>query len=547
MLKEDPIQPGLARGARVRDWLFVVCVVLIVGLYGAGLTREIDEPWVGMHDWNGAFYSQLARNLLRYPLSVHHGVPLVGVGEAVPPAAERSLYSTHPPGLVWLLLPGFGVLGDAEWVARLVPIVFSLGSLVLLMVLVARIRGRETAVIGGLAYALMPMSVYFGRMVDQEAICLFFMLASLGAWRIVVDRAASPRRRRVGMCLWLVAIGAGIWVDWPGALFGGLFCLHVLVAWRRGLLRSRPALVAIGGVASAIVSVVVYLVYAGLGGHWGSLLAIFGSRAGSSGSGEILKDGAARGGVWDYTIQNLTWPILVLSICGIVWAVVRLLRNRGDATPATAVAHRHVRNGSKWILPLTGVVWVLVFPQQYERHNYWLFYLGPVAAVLTGYTLVQIRNRLRRVGRRFANVVLACAVLILIHFSESGLGDYYSRLSYPPQEVEAWRGVRAMTDMGDTVLVFRNPVREEMRGKYRFRNIIPPQFAYYLDRSFAVESDIEAVAGHSDVCVLFTLPVRDAIARQAALHQLERQFRAEQVGSEVVFVLREAVTEMATE
>ena len=148
-MRSDPLSNSRQKESG-RTVPFGLCVLAVLALYAAGLSRDLTEPWVGMHDWNGAFYSQLARNLLRYPWSEHHGVPIVAVGESLPPADERSFYATHPPGLVWLVAGAFAMGGEAESVARMVPIVASLASLLLLVPLVAAGRDRETAVVVGL-------------------------------------------------------------------------------------------------------------------------------------------------------------------------------------------------------------------------------------------------------------------------------------------------------------------------------------------------------------------------------------------------------------
>src|SRR5262245_28362411 len=151
-------------------------VIALLCLYAASLVRDIDAPWGGMHDWNGAFYSYLARNMLRYPIEVTRLLPTVEMGVTPPAAAEAVRYSTHPPGLVWLLTGAFAVFGVHEWAARLVPIACSLASLWLLMRITASTQGRPVAALAGVLYAVMPMAAFFGRMVDQEAVCLFFML-----------------------------------------------------------------------------------------------------------------------------------------------------------------------------------------------------------------------------------------------------------------------------------------------------------------------------------------------------------------------------------
>src|SRR5690606_4064857 len=134
------------RGAR---WFMVVMALLCL-LYLYGLTREIAEPWVGRHDWNGAFFSQLARNFLRYPFDIHHGMPIVAAGEAVPALDARSVYDTQAAALVWLVAGVFQAFGATEWVARLVPITFSLAAYGLLLWLITTAWGPWTAAMAGL-------------------------------------------------------------------------------------------------------------------------------------------------------------------------------------------------------------------------------------------------------------------------------------------------------------------------------------------------------------------------------------------------------------
>ncbi len=89
-------------------------------------------PWsLGDHNgWGGAFYSNIARNYLRYGYGETHFAPVVNTG--IVPARRHVYYLTHPPGIGWLVSVCFRLLGIHEWAARLVPLVFSLGTIVLL-------------------------------------------------------------------------------------------------------------------------------------------------------------------------------------------------------------------------------------------------------------------------------------------------------------------------------------------------------------------------------------------------------------------------------
>lgn len=516
-------------------------LLLLLVLYATGLTHAVSRPWTGMHDWNGAFFSQLARNFLRYPMDLHHGMPIVAVGEAVPPPEERSIYATHPPGLVWLVAGTFALLGEAEWVARLVPILASLGTLALFVTLVHRAWGRFTATLAGLIYAVMPMSVYFGRMLDHEAVCLFFMMAAVAAWQVLVDRDRPQGHRLAAAIGWTAAIAAGIWVDWSGFLFAGLFFLNAVVQRGRRQISTWLLLLVFVVPVAAGAGMLRYLVAYGLAGSWSDLESIFLSRAVTA-QGEMLRrDPSAEGGAWTYTVENLSWPVLLFAAAGLSLAFLsrdargggRLAAGRIDEANATAPLP------GGWVLLATGAIWLAVFWGQYERHNYWLFYLGPPAALFAAIALCAIGAQAMAFGRRVGQVILGCAVATVLVFALAGTDDYFSRVSYSSDAAAAWQQIGRRLDPRDRVLLYRSPILIEDRGGYRFRNIVPPQQAYYLDRAFGAERDLQAVQARSDAYAMFVIPVFDALSPGGPIAELERHFDGVQMGPFVVFNFRE--------
>ncbi len=533
-----PTLPSAVAGEPIGVWM-----LLLLAVFAAGLCRDISEPWVGLHDWNGAFFSQLARNLLRYPTSVHHGMPLVAVGAAAPPPAECSIYATHPPALVWLVAGTFRLLGESEITARLLPILASLGSLALLVGLVRRAHGRAAARLTGAIYALMPMSVYFGRMVNHEAICLFCILAAAAAWCVVSDAGATRGVRRWAGAGWAIAVTLGIWVDWPVLLFAGLFCLHLVgAAWRRRIDR-RTAVAAIGVVVLAAASMLAFLVYAGLDGRWADLGAVFLSRTGSGDDAGPRMQAPAQG-AWAFTLANLSWPVLVCAVVGLLLGVRRVLSRR-KATGGELRAER--RAGSRAasvglsLVALTGLIWLLVFWRQYELHSYWMYYLSPAGALFAAQAFAAAR---RRLAGRSALISYGCLSILLVMtgvFELRGARDYFDT-AYPDlmYDVRAWKGIHDRTSPGDRLLLHRDAVRAESHGGYRFRNIVPPQLAYYLDRPFDVESSLDRVPQAAATHVLFVLPIKDAVMKGGRLHALRVQFREELVAGAVVFDLRRA-------
>lgn len=535
---------AVPKGAPRRQWnlrmtprRFVVWACLLAGAYGLGLTRDIAEPWYGVHDWNGAFFSQLARNFLRYPWSVHHGMPIVAAGAAIPGPEDSSIYATHPPALVWMVAGAFRIFGESEWAARLVPILFSLGTFALLLWLTSKAHGWRVAALAGLFYAAMPMSVYFGRMVDHEAVCLFCMVAAAAGW-VLVQRGGA--RRGWGLAIVLAALWLGIWVDWVVVIFGGLMTAWMgLLALRRRGRWGDFALLGIGGLV-AIGSMVSFIVYAGLGGRWGDLVAIFLSRA------EAHADikGAGTAGVWWWHLSdNVTWLLGLFAIAGIVVSMVRCRTGglfptpgRGGApvdsaaTPATAglpggasgesfvISGRGGVSGAATaaraglnLIAVTAVLWLVVFWKQFERHEYWMFYTGPAIAIFAAIgilTLVDIARRARATASVLALAVLVpVAVMIEVHFRNELFAHIHQ---VPPQAIQDWEAINNMTAPADRVAMYDDPYRVERRGNYVFRNIVPPHIAWYMDRRMRVVSDVSKLPQAARDCAVFIIGSREA-------------------------------------
>ncbi|MFQ5501801.1 MAG: glycosyltransferase family 39 protein, partial [Phycisphaerae bacterium] len=529
-------------------------IVLLLGVHAAGLTCDLSEPWVGMHDWNGAFFSQLARNYLRYPASVHHGMPLVAVGAKTPSQEERSIYATHPPGLVWLLAGWFRLFGESEASARMLPIGASLASLAMLMWLVSRGYGLSTAILTGAIYGVMPMAVYFGRMVDHEAVCLMCMLGMTATGSLMRDAKASPSVRSTAMAAWALFLILGVFVDWSVVLFAGIFCLSAARDYRSKALPRHLFAGVLACSATAISGMMTYVVYAGLDGRWGDWIAIFLSRSVEEEGGALLRDGAMPGGVWLHTLDNLGGPVALLAAAGAVvslkrWITMREVRrespsnppdtpNRGEEGGAVSESESAAARRGLWMIFLTGLLWVAVFRRQYERHHYWLFYLGPAAALFSARGMIALWDGLKPKSAKAATIVAGLALIITVVFESRGTREYFARTAFPPAAVEDWRRIREMTAGGDRVLLFRNPIRIELRGGYRFRNIVPPQIAYYLDRRLGVERDFERVADQAGSFAVFVIPSRDADLFEPAWRGPLGRFRRMSLEGKVVFDLR---------
>ncbi len=128
------------------------------------------RPFIGHHDWNGVFYSQISRNFLDY------GYWFTKFGQMTSPG---HFYTHYPSLFTWLLSLWFRVFGVSDINARLMTLLFYLAAIVLLYKICLVLKLKISAALAACLVIFTPMFRYFSRMPSQEVLILFFTLLSL--------------------------------------------------------------------------------------------------------------------------------------------------------------------------------------------------------------------------------------------------------------------------------------------------------------------------------------------------------------------------------
>ncbi len=192
---------------------FGVLVLYAFGLLSIGLTSD----WQLRHEDNGAMHTTLALSHLKLGLAKTRAHDVF----YNPNTGERLHYGHHPPAPALLLAGAFALTGSTfTWVARLVPIVFHLGSLGVLLALLSRHFSKRMVLAGGFLMATLPMSAYFGRMMNYEPLCLFAVLLQLLGYAAYKHRGSGH-----GSTLRCVAICWGGFIDWGSFFFTAAIAL----------------------------------------------------------------------------------------------------------------------------------------------------------------------------------------------------------------------------------------------------------------------------------------------------------------------------------
>jgi 4-amino-4-deoxy-L-arabinose transferase-like glycosyltransferase len=357
-----------------------------------------------MHDDNGRRYSSYARTHLTLGLARTHGHDYFydpRDGRLVP-------YGHHPPALGLLLAGWFELVGnDGPRSARTLAALFHLSSAAIVFALLLRQYPGAPGLIGALAFAVVPMSSFFGKLVNFEPFVLPFLIgAVIGYWRWAEDGGSGWPTAA------LVLVALGTLIDWPILLAVPVFAVDAVRRWRRG----EGA--AFGRMAA--VSCVLGLALAGA-------MAVY--VASPVGLDELGRAASFRshlhggypwwrlaGRLIDLNRRYYTEPVLVASVAAAVLLVRDAWRD-GHLTP-------HGRLLA--LFGAVGIVPVVGFPTSARYHPYWQFYLLPYATLALAYVLTAIDVHLPR-SRRMA--VHAAVVVWIVTASGIMLFVRYSRPS----------------------------------------------------------------------------------------------------------------------
>ena len=350
-----------------------IAAVALLALLAALLAIRSGDPWRYLHDDNGRRYSSYGRTHLTLGLARTRGFDFFydpRDGRLVP-------YGHHPPALGLLLAGWFFATGhDGPRAARALAAIFHLASAALVIGLLRKHYPGAAGLIAAVAFAVVPMSAFFGKMVNFEPFVLPFLIGVVVSyWRW----AEGKGRGWIGLAALLLA--AGTLVDWPALLAVPVVAADTARRWWRSEGRaylgvSLGACVLGLGVGGAVAA------WAGAGVGSSELTAALSYRLYLHGDYAWWR---LVGKLVDYNRRYFTEPVLVASV-----AVAGILVRDGWRGVSFSPRARLLA-----LLGAVGILPVILFPSSARYHAYCQFYLLP-------YATLALADMLERVGARLA-------------------------------------------------------------------------------------------------------------------------------------------------
>lgn len=378
---------------------FLICILFAAGWF---LPYRLDEPaWEMNHQgYIMAEWPHNAANYLRFGyLDTRFGL-VMNYGWSYP--AEGFDYRIdHPPLTSILISLSYLVLGVDEWSARLVPLVLSMGIIVLVYVLACGIMGRWWALLAAVLSAATPALLYFARLPVPHVPAVFFALATF----VVYRQWLMTGKRLHFILLWLTFF-VGAWTDWiVYFVMPWLVGHYVLFHYRR---RPDRGFVLVG-ILLPFLTFAVYIVWVLSFAGSGPLLDLFDIFRFRTLSASLEHQQKYFFTPSEFYRLAYRWTLLyftpVLSVLSLLWSasvLVRILRRRVSAGDFLVLC-----------LFLYGLTHHLVFSNRAYIHDFvMVFQWIPFIALAATLGVRLIANSLPSRWRVVGGIVLTALVLV---------------------------------------------------------------------------------------------------------------------------------------
>ncbi|PIS09366.1 hypothetical protein COT75_01670 [Candidatus Beckwithbacteria bacterium CG10_big_fil_rev_8_21_14_0_10_34_10] len=199
---------------------FFLFLILLLAFFLLG--KDINEPFWGQHEFNNVFYSNIAKNYLRYGFLETKLGQVTNYGVV---SAKDFTYHTYHPSLYPILLAlFFKIFGIFEWSARLLSIIFSLLFLFLVNLILKNIYQIKQGFLYLLLAIFTPLFLYYARLPVFEPIIAPFILLTVYLYFIW-----RKKQKKKYFVLILLSLFVCQMIEWPGFYLSLILVGHYLI------------------------------------------------------------------------------------------------------------------------------------------------------------------------------------------------------------------------------------------------------------------------------------------------------------------------------
>jgi len=370
--------------------LISLSLIIIIGLLM--LANNLHKPFYGHHDFNSAYYSTMAKNYLRYGLKTTKLGQITNSG--ISESTQFNFHTHYPSTFPLLLALSYKLFGFHEISGRLIPLCFSLASLLLLYLICRRLKFSQLASLASTVVLFTPMMRYFGKLPVHEPLVIFFSLLSA---LFYLNYLKSHHKKDLLIFLFSALINSLI--SWPGYFLYPLLVLHSYIYHRKLYKKISLSLLVIAfGLLFHLFHV--YLLTGDFFGG-GLIKALIFRLNLASPRSDLVQFTLKK-----YLIQQARWltvyytrPLIIISLGLLTHLFFNIIKKKHLTLPESFIL----------VFLLFGLGYPVVFPNMVFIHDYFNIYFLPFLA----FSFAFIINQLHRWSSKIA-IALFILLTILI-------------------------------------------------------------------------------------------------------------------------------------
>ena len=444
----------------IKNNYFIVLVIIFSGLL---LSTNLNKPFIGHHDWNGAFWGEETKRYLTK----------AGLGES---EYLRSLHlspkSLYFPDYTPLLPITFSLIsvffGLSESTLRLVPTIFSLLMLFFIYKIGELLFERKVGLFASIFAALTPMFLYFGKLPDHEPI-----VTSLITISFYFYLKSFENKSKYGK-FFLVFFILSLLESWPAFFIIPFLTLHSIY-----LKKEKIAKVFLPWLFSIFV----------ICAHLGSIFLIFGI----NGLTQFVKQGNSRmnspadliGGFSNYSpytfltteahyaVIYFTRILIILSLLWLITVIFKIFRKKINSSEISLL-----------ILFAYPLSFILVFRQLAFIHDYKLYHFLPFIS-LSSASVVSKGFKSYKNLRKKTNI-FSWTQITIITFLLIAITVFFERYEYLNTLLKTSFNTPGY-DLGLLIKKKTSPQEDVLVNSMQFKGFFGVFVNYYSDRQVDYE------------------------------------------------------------
>ena len=142
---------------------------------------NISNPPLDYSSWRQVDTDSIARNFIEYKFNIFY--PQLNYDGPMPNYVQLELQVT-----TFIIAILYKIFGYSPICARIVPILFFMGSCYYLFLIVRRKSGFNAAIMTVLLYGILPINIIYSRNIMPESALMFFMLGGIYYFILFIDK-----------------------------------------------------------------------------------------------------------------------------------------------------------------------------------------------------------------------------------------------------------------------------------------------------------------------------------------------------------------------